>query len=45
MYKVNITDKSLTKLKPTGFSELNLLERYDIQEWIEKSPEILACPY
>lgn len=42
MYKVNITDKSLTKLTPTNFSAHNLLERYDIQEWIEKTPEILG---
>ncbi|RIH66178.1 DUF91 domain-containing protein [Mariniphaga sediminis] len=42
MYKVNITDKSLTKLTPTNFSVHNLLERYDIQEWIEKTPEILG---
>ncbi|MCE4566038.1 DUF91 domain-containing protein [Maribellus sp. CM-23] len=42
MYKVNITEKSLTKLTPTNFSAHNLLERYDIQEWIEKTPEILG---
>jgi RecB family endonuclease NucS len=29
-------------LKPTGFSEQSLKERFDIQEWIEKTPEILG---
>ncbi len=42
MYKVNIEDKSLTKLSPTDFSSMDLKERYDIQEWIEKTPELLG---
>ena len=42
MYKVNINDKTLTKLTPTNFTSQNLLERHDIQEWIEKNPEILG---
>lgn len=42
MYKVNINDKTLTKLTPTDFTSQNLLERYDIQEWIEKTPDILG---
>lgn len=42
MYKVNINDKTLTKLKPTNFSSQKLLERYDIQEWVEKNPDILG---
>jgi CRISPR/Cas system-associated endoribonuclease Cas2 len=42
MYKVNINDKTLTKLTPTDFTSENLLERYDIQEWIEKTPDILG---
>jgi len=42
MYKVNINDKTLTKLTPTNFTSQNLLERYDIQEWIEKTPDILG---
>ena len=29
-------------MKPTGFSEQSLKERFDIQEWIEKTPEILG---
>lgn len=41
MYKVNVSDKTLTKLTATNFSSQNLLERYDIQEWIEKTPDIL----
>ena len=42
MYRVDLKTKSLVALKPTGFSELALRERFDIQEWIEKTPEILG---
>lgn len=42
MYKVNIKNKKLVKLSATGFSELGLKERFDIQEWIEKTPAILG---
>lgn len=42
MYKVNLNDKTLTKLSPTNFASQNLLERYDIQEWITNNPEILG---
>jgi hypothetical protein len=42
MYKVDIENKKLIKLSPTQFSTLNLMERLDIQEWIEKTPEILG---
>lgn len=41
MYKVNIAKKKLTKLKQTTFHSESLKERYDIQEWIEKNPEII----
>jgi hypothetical protein len=42
MYKVDIENKRLIKLSPTQFSTLKLKERYDIEEWIEKTPEILG---
>ncbi|MBC1184444.1 PDDEXK family nuclease [Kluyvera sichuanensis] len=42
MFRVDIENKTLIKLKPTNFSELGLKERFDIQEWIEKSPSILG---
>ncbi len=42
MYRVDLKFKSLIALRPTGFSEQSLKERFDIQEWIEKSPEILG---
>lgn len=42
MYKVNVKEKLLTKLDNTDFVTHNLLERYDIQEWIEKTPEVLG---
>ena len=42
MFRVDIDNKQLIELKLTGFSELGLRERFDIQEWIEKSPTILG---
>jgi len=41
MYKVDIENKDLIKLNQTTFQHEKLKERYDIQEWIEKSPEII----
>ena len=34
-------NKKIIPLNETNFSSKNLKERYDIQEWIEKNPEIL----
>ena len=42
MYKVDISNKKLIKLEQTKYSTLSLKERFDIQEWIEKTPEILG---
>ena len=42
MYKVDIENKQLIKIPATTFSSLNLRERFDIQEWIEKTPDILG---
>jgi len=42
MYKVDIDNKTLIRLSPTQFSALNLMERFDIQEWIENTPDILG---
>ena len=42
MYKLDSNEKRLVKLIPKKFSELGLKERFDIEEWIEKSPEILG---
>ena len=42
MYKVDIDNKSLIKLTNATFSDLGLKERFDIQEWISKMPEILG---
>lgn len=44
MYKVEIDRKELIKIPTTSFTSLNLRERFDIQEWIEKAPEILGEP-
>lgn len=42
MYKVDIASKNLIQLSPTDFSSLGLMERFDIQEWVEKMPNILG---
>jgi len=42
MYRVDTTNKRLIALKETDYSSLSILERYDIQEWIEKTVEILG---
>ena len=42
MYRVDIENKKLIKLSPTKFSTLQLKERYDVEEWIEKTPEIIG---
>lgn len=42
MFFVDTEAKQLRKLIPKGFTELGLRERFDIQEWIEKTPEILG---
>jgi len=42
MYKVDIQKKSITELNQAKFSDLDLRERFDIQEWIEKTPSILG---
>lgn len=42
MYQVDIQSKKMNKLKTPTFSELNLKERYDIQEWIDDNPDILG---
>jgi hypothetical protein len=42
VYKVDTEGKQIVKLVPKTFAELHLLERFDIQEWIANSPEILG---
>lgn len=42
MYKVDIENKKLVKIPVTSFGALNLKERFDIQEWINGTPEILG---
>ena len=41
MYKVDVENKVLIRLNQTTFQGENLKERYDIQEWIEKNPELI----
>ena len=42
MYRIDIENKKLIPVPVTSFSALNLKERFDIQEWIEGTPEILG---
>lgn len=42
MYKVDLLNKKLIELSTTSFSELGMKERFDIEEWIEKTPSILG---
>ncbi len=42
MYKVDLENKRLIEVKKTSFSALNIKERFDIQEWIDSTPEILG---
>ena len=42
MYQVDISNKTMRKLNTPTFAELNLRERYDIQEWIDNNPDILG---
>lgn len=44
MYRVDINGKRLIEIPVTSFSELNLRERFDIQEWISGTPQILGEP-
>jgi len=41
MYKVDVANKVLIKISKTTFQDEKLKERYDIQEWVEKHPEIV----
>ena len=42
MYYVDINNKQLTPLQAQSFSHLGLRERFDIQEWVAKTPAILG---
>jgi hypothetical protein len=44
MYKVDVKNKKLIEIPTASYSELNLRERFDIQEWIADKPEILGEP-
>lgn len=42
MYKVDVEDKQLIPLTLKSFGDLGVKERFDIQEWVEKTPNILG---
>lgn len=41
MYKVDLQNKKLKKLPSVNFSDLEVKERFDIEEWVRKNPDIL----
>jgi len=42
MYKVDLKNKSAKKLTPIRFKDLELKEKFDIEVWVRKNPEILG---
>lgn len=42
LYRIHPEDKILQSVKEIDFSDFDFKERYDIQEWIESTPEILG---
>jgi len=42
MFRVDIEQKRLQELTPKPFSKLGLRERFDIQEWMERTSKILG---
>jgi hypothetical protein len=42
MYKVDIENKKLIELTAVNFGSLKLTEPYDIEDWIEKTPQVLG---
>lgn len=42
IYKLRAEDKQLVPLTPQSFNDLGVMERFDIQEWIEKTPSVLG---
>lgn len=42
MYRVDLETKRLVKIPVTSFSAMDIKERFDIQEWIDGTPEILG---
>ena len=42
MYRVDTDNRRLIKLTPKKLYELGIFERFDLQEWIETSPDILG---
>jgi hypothetical protein len=41
-FRVDLNAKTLKEVEETDLASLGLRERYDLQEWIEKNPEILG---
>jgi RecB family endonuclease NucS len=42
MYRINQQTNSIQKIEETTFKEIGATERYHLQEWIAKNPEVLC---
>lgn len=42
LYNVDISGNQLNKLEPKKFTELGIKERFNIEKWIERSPDVLG---
>ncbi len=42
LFRIDVTGKSATELPPTTLSGLRLRERYDLQEWVLRTPSLLG---
>ncbi len=42
LYRIHADKKTLQSVKEINFSDHNFKERYDIQEWVESTPQILG---
>jgi len=42
LFRVDTVAKQATRVAEASFAELNVLERYDLQQWILSTPELLG---
>lgn len=42
LYRIHSEEKLLQAVKEINFADFNFKERYDIQEWVESTPEVLG---
>lgn len=42
LYRIHLESKILQNVKEIDFSQFDVKERFDIQEWIDSTPEVLG---